>query len=89
MSQAICDPLENSDLEIAETEQTLINRNIKTERQTITLSKKSILWKNAQQKKTDKINLASQKEVLKFLSVLPLKNTVFSPNESSLKMDFI
>ena len=33
-SQAICDLLENSDQELAETEQTLINRNIKTERQT-------------------------------------------------------
>ena len=32
-SQAICDPLENSDPEIDETEQTLINRNIKTERE--------------------------------------------------------
>ena len=40
-SQAICDPLENSDPEIAETEQTLINRNIKTERQNITFSKKA------------------------------------------------
>ena len=39
-SQAICDPLENSDPELAEREQTLINRNIKTERQNITLSKK-------------------------------------------------
>ena len=29
-SLAICDPLENSDTEIAETEQTLIKRNIKT-----------------------------------------------------------
>ena len=82
MSQAICDPLENSDPEIAETEQTLTNRTIKTERQTITLSKKSILWKNAQQKKTDKINLASQKEVLNWLRVLPLKNTVFSPTNA-------
>ena len=38
-SQVFCDPLENSDPEIAETEQTLINRNIKTERQIITLNK--------------------------------------------------
>ena len=40
-SQAICDPLENSDPEIAETEQTLINRDIKAERKKITLSKKA------------------------------------------------
>ena len=40
-SQAVCDPLENSDPEVAETEQTLINRNIETERQNITLSKKN------------------------------------------------
>ena len=39
-SRAICDPLENSDPEIAETEQTLINRNIKTKKQNIILSKK-------------------------------------------------
>ena len=51
-SQAICDPLENSDPEIAEMEQTLINRKIKTERQTITLSKKAkIMKKIARQKK--------------------------------------
>ena len=30
-SQAVCDPLENSDLVIAEMEQTLINRYIKTD----------------------------------------------------------
>ena len=40
-SETICDPFENSDPEIGETEQTLINRNIKTERQNITLSKKA------------------------------------------------
>ena len=39
-SRAIFDSLENSDPEIAETEQTLIKMNIKTERQNITLSKK-------------------------------------------------
>ena len=51
-SQAICNPLETSDPEIAETEQILINRNIKTERHYITLSKKGQkLWKIAHQKK--------------------------------------
>ena len=44
-SQAICDPLENSAPEIAETEQTLINGNIKTERQNITLSKKGLSYR--------------------------------------------
>ena len=46
-SQADCDPIENSDPEIAETEQTLINRNITTETEKITLSKMLKLWKNA------------------------------------------
>ena len=45
-SQAICDPLENSDPERAETEQTLINRNIKAERKKITLSKKAKIMEN-------------------------------------------
>ena len=40
-SRAICDPLANSDTEIPETEQTLTNRNIKTEKQNITISKKA------------------------------------------------
>ena len=50
-SEAICNPFENSDPEIGETEQTLINRNIKTERQNITLSKKLKVWEIAHQKK--------------------------------------
>ena len=50
-SQAICDPLENSDPGIAGTEQTLINRNIKTERENITPSKRLKFWKIAHQKK--------------------------------------
>ena len=40
-SQVICVALENSYPEIAETEQTLTSRNIKTERQNITFSKKA------------------------------------------------
>ena len=40
-SQAFCGPLENIDLEIAEKEQALININIKTERENITISKKA------------------------------------------------
>ena len=47
------DPFENSDpeTEIAETEQSLINRNIKTERQNITLSKKAKSKENCSYKK--------------------------------------
>ena len=60
-SQAICDPLENSDPEIAETEQTRKNRNIKTERQNITLSKKAKVKENCSSEKKLTINLASQK----------------------------
>ena len=40
-SRAICDSLENSDTEIAETEQTPIKRNIKTGKENTTLSKKA------------------------------------------------
>ena len=58
-SRAICDPLENSDTEIAETEQTLINRNIKTEKQNITLSKKAKIMENCSSEKKLTINLAS------------------------------
>ena len=52
-SQAICDPLENSVVpEVAETEQTLINRNIETERDRTSHSQKKLkLWKVARQKK--------------------------------------
>ena len=49
-SRTICDPLDNSDPETTETKQILITRNIKTERQNITLSKKLMLWKIAHQK---------------------------------------
>ena len=53
-SRAICDPLGISDAGIAETEQTLINRNIKAERQTTTLSKKAKIMENcSSEKKTD------------------------------------
>ena len=53
-SRAICDPLEYSDTEIAKTEKTLINKNIKTERQSITLSKIAQLMENCStEKKTD------------------------------------
>ena len=62
-SQAICDPIENSDPEIAETEHTLTNRNIQTERQRTSHSQKRLnLWKNTHQKKKLTINLALQKE---------------------------
>ena len=72
-SRAICDPLENSDTEVAETEQTLINRNIKTEKQNITLSKEAKIMKNCSSKKELTIDLASQKGASNCLSVLSLK----------------
>ena len=50
-SQAICDPLDNNDPEVAETVKTLINRNIKTERQNITLSKKAQIMENCSSEK--------------------------------------
>ena len=50
-SQAICDPLETSDPELAKTEQSLKNRNIKTERQNITLSKKDKVMENCSSEK--------------------------------------
>ena len=81
-SQAICGPIENSDPEIAETEKTLINRNIKTERQNITLSKKAKVTENCSSEKKLTINLASQKGASNWLSVLPLKRSNFSLNKS-------
>ena len=51
LSRAIRDPLENSDPEIAEKKQNLINRNIKTERQNIAHSKRLNFRKTAHQKK--------------------------------------
>ena len=51
-SRAICDPLNNSFPEIAKTEQILINRNIKTERQNITLSKKANIMENCSSKES-------------------------------------
>ena len=43
-SRAICETLENRDPEIAEKEQNLINRNIKTKRQNIKISKKRYIY---------------------------------------------
>ena len=88
-SRAICEPLENSDTEIAETEQTLINRNIKTEKHNITLSKKAKIMENCSSEKKLTINLASQKGASNWLSVLPLKNTISLSTNQSLKTDDI
>ena len=88
-SRAICDPLENSDTEIAETEQTLINLNIKTEKHNITLSKKAEIMRNCSSEKKLTLNLASQKGASNWLSVLPLKNTISLSTNQSLKMDYI
>ena len=76
-----CDPLENSDQEIAGTEQTLINRNIKTEKQNITLSKKAKIMENCSSEKKLTINLASQKGASNWLSVLLLNKTQFFPQQ--------
>ena len=76
-SRAICDPLENSDPETAEAEQTLINKNVKIEKQNITLSKKAKIMEKCSSEKKLTINLASQKGTLNWLSVLLLKNTFF------------
>ena len=88
-SRVICDPLENTDTEIAETEQTLINRNIKTEKQNITISKKAKITENcSSDNKLTKI-LASQKGASNWPSVLPLKNTISPSTNQSLKMHYI
>ena len=87
-SRVICDPLENTDTEIAETEQTLINRNIKTEKQNITISKKAKITENCSDNKLTKI-LASQKRASNWPSVLPLKNTISPSTNQSLKMHYI
>ena len=84
-SRAICEPLENSDPEIAGTEQTLINRNIGTEKQNITLSKKAKIMENCSSEKKLTLTLASQKGALNWLSVLPLKKYNFSLNKSEFK----
>ena len=86
LSQAICDPLENSDPEIAETKQTLINRNIKTERQNITLSKKAkIMQKMLIRKKTDNKSSVTERsiELAKRATLKKIKK--ISLNESEFK----
>ena len=50
--RAICDPLQNIDPEKAETEQTIIIRNIKIERHNITLSKKVKIMNNCSSEKS-------------------------------------
>ena len=55
--------LENSVPEIAETEQTLIKRNDKTENQNITLSKKAKIMKNCSTKKNDNKSSDTEKSI--------------------------
>ena len=74
-SQSIFYLLENSYPEPAESEQFLINRNFKTEKQSISLSQKAKIIENYSLKKL-KINLASQTGASSWLSVLPLKTTI-------------
>ena len=61
--QAIHDRLENSDPEIAEEEQTLINRNIKTERHNITLSKQTKIMENCSSEKTDNKSSVTERSI--------------------------
>ena len=77
MIQKPPDTLENSDPGITETEQTLMKKIIKTERQNVTLSKEAKIMENCSSEKKVIICLASQKEASNWLSVLPLKNTIF------------
>ena len=88
-SRVICDPLKNSDPVGAETEQILMDRNIKTERQNIALTKKAKVLENRSSEKKLAINLASSKGVSNWLSVLPFKNSFFHSTNQSLKMIYI
>ena len=83
-SRAIYGPLENSDPERAETEQTLINRNIKTERQNITLSKKACIMENFLSKKTNN-NPSITKRSIELAKRASLKKFNFSLNKSELE----
>ena len=65
-------------------EQTLINRNIKTETKHHTLKKRLKLWKIAHQKKLT-VNLPSQKGASNWLSMLPSTKFSFSFNKSENK----
>ena len=59
-SRAICDPLEKNDPEIAETEQTLINRKFKTESQYITPKKAKIMENCSSEKKADNKSISDE-----------------------------
>ena len=76
--------LENSDPEIAETEQTLINRNIKTETVHHTLKKDQKYGKLLIRKKLT-VNLPSQKGAPKWLSFFFLTKFNFSLNKPEIK----
>ena len=87
-SQAICDPLENSEPEIAETEQFLMNRNIKNERQNITLKKGKNYGKLRFRKKTD--GKSSVREMsIELAQRATLKNKIFASTNQILRMDYI
>ena len=68
--------IENSVPEIAETEQTLIKRNSKTENQNITLSKKAKIMKNCSTKKTDNESSDTEKSI-KLAKRATIKETIF------------
>ena len=83
-SRAICDPLENSDTEIIETEQTLINRNIKSEKQNITLYKKAKIRESCSSEKTDKISSVTERSI-ELANRAPPKKYNFALNKSEFK----
>ena len=84
-SRAICDPLENSDPKKAETEQSLINRNMKTERQNITLSEKAKITENGSaEKKTDNKSSVTERSI-ELAKQATLRKCNFSLNKSEFK----
>ena len=58
-----CDLLENSDPEIAEMEQTLKNRNSKTERKNIKLSKMVKIMERCSSKKADNKSCVTERSI--------------------------
>ena len=83
--RAICDPLENSDTEIAETEQTLINRNIKLRNRTSHSEKRLKTYgKLLIREKTDNKSSVTERSIELAKRAPPNKYT-FSLNRSEFK----
>ena len=81
-SQAICDPIENSDPEIAETEHTLTNRNIQTERERTSHSQKKakIMENYSSEKKTDNKSSVTERSI-ELTKRATLKEIQFFPQQ--------